>query len=40
VEYAVMLALVIIVALVSITYLGTVTNNTFNAPKLTNALGS
>ena len=40
VEYAVMLALIIIVAVLAIQYVGLVTNNTFNSPKVTNALNS
>lgn len=40
VEYAVLLALIIIVCVVAIQFLGETTNNTFNAPRLTNALNS
>jgi pilus assembly protein Flp/PilA len=40
VEYAVMLALILIVCAVAIQFVGETTNNTFNAPKLSNALNS
>jgi len=40
VEYAVMLALIIIVAYVAIQYVGLTTNNTFNSPKIGNVLNS
>lgn len=40
VEYAVMLALIIIVCVAAITTLGTNTSNTFSNPTLNSALGS
>jgi pilus assembly protein Flp/PilA len=40
VEYAVMLALIIIVCLVSITMIGTNTSQNFNSPKIGSALSS
>jgi pilus assembly protein Flp/PilA len=40
VEYAVMLALIIVVAFAAITLVGTAASAEFNSPKLTSALGS
>jgi pilus assembly protein Flp/PilA len=39
VEYAVMLALLIMVCFVTVTALGTITNQTFNHPTLTSSMG-
>ena len=40
VEYAVMLALIIIVAFASIQFVGGTTSANFNSPKISSALGS
>jgi pilus assembly protein Flp/PilA len=40
VEYAVMLALIIVVCIAAVTTLGTATNSKFNAATISNALGS
>ena len=39
VEYAVMLALLIMVCFVTVVALGTITNQTFNHPTLTSSMG-
>jgi len=40
VEYAVMLALIIVVAFASVMFIGTTSSANFNSPKISNAMGT